>query len=162
MSTKKKSSVKKCGKERKVKPDLSKYRGLDPKKNTRVRQEFLDADYLDKLSPEQLKYYDKFCTEYYNNSFERDETGEWSEDNLFDIRNNDSLRKELNRDNNTRNSDAFGGLRAAKQLIYLENSVMESVIEAQQYSDLNHFDESMAELSEPEKKARRKRKKMLK
>lgn len=160
MSTRKKSTVKKCGKERRVKADLSNYRGLNPKKNTRVRQEFLDADYLDKLAPEDLKYYDKFCTEYYNNSFDRDESGEWSEENLFDIRNDDSLRKELNRDNNTRNSDAFGGLRAAKQLIYLDNTVMESVIESQQYADLNHFDESMADLSEPEKKPRRKKKKV--
>lgn len=141
-----------------VKPDLSNYRYCDRTKNTRVRQEFLDADYLHKLDKSELEFYNKFCKEYYNNNADRSESGDWSEDNFFD-RKDESVNKELNRDNNTRNNDIFGSRRAMGQLMYLDNSTMESVIESQQYTELNTFDESMADLSEPVKRKRRKKKK---
>lgn len=156
MSTKKKSSAKDSGKTKKVKPNLSEYRYCNKSKNSKVRQEFLDADYLHTLNKEELEFYNKFCKEYYNNNADKDESGEWSDENFFD-RKNDAVRKELNRDNNTRNSDIFGSRRAIGQLMYLDNTVLESVIEAQQYTDANHFEDSIAELSEPEKKKRKKK-----
>jgi hypothetical protein len=104
-----------------------------------------------------LEFYNKFCKEYYNNNADRGEDGDWSDENLFNKK-DDSVRKELNRDNNTRNSDIFGSRRAIGQLMYLDNTVLESVIESQQYTDANHFEDSIAELSEPKKKTRRKKK----
>lgn len=156
MSTKKKNSENGNGKTRKTKQNLSDYRYCNKNKNTKVRQEFIDADYLHKLNKEELEFYNKFCKEYYNTNFSKDENGEWSStDNLMDI-SDKNVRKELYRDNNTRNSDIFGSRRAIGQLMYLDNTTLESVIESQQYTEANHFEESLAELSEPEKKKRKK------
>lgn len=156
MSTKKKNSENGSGKTKKTKQNLSDYRYCNKNKNTKVRQEFIDADYLHKLNKEELEFYNKFCKEYYNTNFSKDENGEWSStDNLMDI-SDKNVRKELYRDNNTRNSDIFGSRRAIGQLMYLDNTTLESVIESQQYTEANHFEESLAELSEPEKKKRKK------
>jgi len=156
LSTKKKNSENGNGKTRKTKQNLSDYRYCNKNKNTKVRQEFIDADYLHKLNKEELEFYNKFCKEYYNTNFSKDENGEWSStDNLMDI-SDKNVRKELYRDNNTRNSDIFGSRRAIGQLMYLDNTTLESVIESQQYTEANHFEESLAELSEPEKKKRKK------
>jgi hypothetical protein len=38
---------------KKTKRDSTKYPGLDPKVNLKIRQELLDFDYLDKLSEEE-------------------------------------------------------------------------------------------------------------
>lgn len=48
----------------------------DPKKvfsktfNTRSRKDYIDADFLDQLTPEELEWYAKFTDEYYGASFE--------------------------------------------------------------------------------------------
>ena len=72
MSTKKKNSENGNGKTRKTKQNLSDYRYCNKNKNTKVRQEFIDADYLHKLNKEELEFYNKFCKEYYNTNFSKE------------------------------------------------------------------------------------------
>lgn len=156
MSTKKKNSGEEAGKTKKIKPNLSDYRYCNKSKNTKVRQEFIDADYLHTLNKEELEFYNKFCKEYYNNNSEKDENGNWSDTNLFDKK-DDSIRKELNKSNNDRNNDMFGSRRAIGQLMYLDNTTLEAVIEAQQYAEVDRFEESMADLSEPKRRRRKKK-----
>ena len=120
----------------------------------------MDADYLHKLSDAELEFYDKFCKEYYNANFTKNESEEFCDTTNLHNAAKKSVRKEIYDDNNRRNNDMFGSRRAVGQLMYLDNSTMESVIESQQYADLNHFEDSLAELSEPEKKVRKRRKKI--
>ena len=158
---KKKNTGKRAGKSSVVKRNLSEYPSINPKVNTRVRQEFLDADYLDKLSDEELKFYNKFCAEYYNANFVRKDGPEseyCDEKNIHQNLKAKEVRKELTDDNNRRNNDMFGSRRAMGQLIYLDSTAMESVIESTQYPEVNYFEDSIADLSEPVKRSRKKKK----
>lgn len=46
---------------------------LVKKYNSRVKQEYIDFDYLDKLNKEELQWLNKFADEYINASFSKDE-----------------------------------------------------------------------------------------
>lgn len=43
--------------------------GLSPKHAGKKAREFVDYDYLDKLSPEEREWLDRFSREYYHNNF---------------------------------------------------------------------------------------------
>lgn len=49
-----------------------KYPALTKKYNSRIRQEYLDQDYLDELSPEEMTWLNQFMEEYNNSSFKND------------------------------------------------------------------------------------------
>lgn len=68
----------------------------------RVRQEYLDYDYLDQLNAEELAWLNKFTEEYLNASFKRDGT---------DIQSYEKYGKDSNDRNNSRNRDLYGNLK---------------------------------------------------
>lgn len=57
---------------KKNKRSKAKYPNLDKGLNLKSRTEVLDYDYLDKLSPENLAYLNKFSGEHYNAAFDDD------------------------------------------------------------------------------------------
>lgn len=90
-------------KKKKTKRSQSAYPNLEPRLNSRVRQELIDCDYLDKLTPDELEWLNKFNGEYINASFNRDGT---------DIDNSDAGRKASYDRNNARNRDLFGLIKS--------------------------------------------------
>jgi hypothetical protein len=111
--------------------------------NTRIRQEYLDADYLNKLSDTELEFLNQFYKEHYNASIGKAEGD--LDGYLLDV-SNPKVRKELYRENNARNRDVFSSGKATGTLIYLDNVTLEEVIEAKQYTEVDHFETAMSEL----------------
>lgn len=70
---------------------------------TNLRKTYLDYDYLEKLTPEQLNWLDRFTDEYYGGGFEK-ENGEFTKDNLHKT---DALRKDCYNRNNAQNRCIF-------------------------------------------------------
>jgi hypothetical protein len=87
-------------KQTRKKRDLDKYPALNPRLNARTRFEVLDMDYLRKLSDEELKFMNQFMAEYVSGSFKKDDTGEYSKDNLHKT---EEERRECYTRNNVRN-----------------------------------------------------------
>lgn len=79
--------------------DSVKNAALVKKFNSRVRQEYIDQDYLDQLNPEELAWLNKFMSEYNNASFNNDST---------DLDQSPEGRKEAYDRNNARNRCMFG------------------------------------------------------
>lgn len=89
---------------RKVKlKDKTRFDSLNPSKNPKVRRELLDADYLHKLSPDELKWYAQFTDEYVAGSVEK-KNGKITKGHLH---NTNELAKSCYDNNNRRNSDIF-------------------------------------------------------
>lgn len=94
----KKSNVK----PKKRRRDRAKYPALEKRFMPRVRQEYLDFDYLDKLNLEEKAWMNKFVDEYLNASFKKDGT---------DIQDYETYGKDSNDRNNSRNRDLYGHLK---------------------------------------------------
>lgn len=77
---------------------------LEHNKNTRVRWEHLDADYLKKLSPEELRWYAQFMDEYIGGAISKDKRGVPTSGH---IHNTKALAKTCTDSNNYRNNDLF-------------------------------------------------------
>jgi hypothetical protein len=76
----------------------------------RVRQELLDADYLDKLSPKELAWHNKFTSEYVNAAISKDKkTKRVKKGHLHKSK---AKAKECYDANNKRNNDLFGVTKA--------------------------------------------------
>lgn len=109
-------------KPKKVRRDRVKHPALKKPYTTRVRQEYLDYDYLDKLSAEELDWLNKFTDEYLNDSFKKDGT---------DIQSYEKYGKDANDRNNARNRCLYGALKnkdnkfGNKKLLNYENIVPE-------------------------------------
>lgn len=84
----------------KKKRDLDKYPALNPRFNAKTRFEVLDMDYLKKLDDAELNFMNQFMAEYVSGSFKKDETGQYSSENLHKT---DEERKECYSRNNIRN-----------------------------------------------------------
>jgi hypothetical protein len=82
---------------------------LLPQHNTRVRRELLDADYLKKLSYEQLRYYAQFIDEYVGGAIGKTKAGKVRQGYLHDT---PELAKKCYDENNSRNRDIYGVSRA--------------------------------------------------
>lgn len=77
---------------------------LVPKYNSRVRQEFGDYDYLDKLNDEEKSWLAKFTAEYLN--------AEVSKDDKNLLHDYEDHRKGIYNANNARNRDMYGLVKA--------------------------------------------------
>jgi hypothetical protein len=75
--------------------------GLEKRFTRKYARDFLDLDYVDQLSPEEARWMDKFCREFYQNTFKRDGT------DLQD----DEQRRECYRVTNSRNRDMWNQFR---------------------------------------------------
>lgn len=82
--------------------DKIKHPMLEKRFNSRVKQEQLDADYLHKLSEEELDWYNKFLNEFVNASFSDDGT---------DLHTEPEHRKERYDANNARHRCLYGRIR---------------------------------------------------
>lgn len=88
-----------------AKRSKTKHPALKKNKNTKVRQELIDYDYLDKLSPEEKDWLNKFTEEYVCGSFIKNNNGTYSKKkNLHKTKEqrNDSWTR-----NNKRNNDTY-------------------------------------------------------
>lgn len=101
------------GKKRKHKKETTrgrtKYPALNPRFMPKVRQEYMDIDYLDKLSDEELKWLNKVIDEELNASFKN---------NSKDITKDPEKKREIYNKNNARNRCLYGIARATGHLEY--------------------------------------------
>ncbi len=86
----------------KRKRSQSKYPALVRGLNSRVRQEYLDQDYLHKLNPDELAWLNKFMAEENTASFKNDGN---------DFNKTKEERKKIYDRNNSRNRDQYGLIR---------------------------------------------------
>lgn len=89
---------------------------MNPGLNLKTRTDLIDYDYLDKLSPSEKKWLNKFTEEYTNDSFNRD-----------DYRKNLVVKKEADRKdcddrNNARNRCILTMQRAQNKIEYIEEN----------------------------------------
>lgn len=83
------------------------YPSLNPRVNSRVRQEYMDYDYVDQLDDEAKQFLEDFNKEHYqaNVGRQKDE----GKDNRFTK--GKAAVKEAQDNNNKRNSDLYGQIR---------------------------------------------------
>lgn len=90
-------------KKRRIKRNV-RFESLNKKQNTKVRWEHLDADYLHKLNPEELKFYAQFIDEYVGGAISKDKRGVPKRGHLHSTK---KLAKSCMDANNYRNNDLF-------------------------------------------------------
>ena len=92
----------------------TRYPALDPTLNLKTRYELIaDYDYLDKLSPEELKFLNDFTDEYANANLD-------SKDLSNNYHNTEKLKKDCYKRNNDRNACIYTRAKAGGSLQYLE------------------------------------------
>lgn len=84
-----------------------KYPALDPKYTTKVRREYLDMDYLDKLSEKEKEWLNKFTEEHLNASFQNSSK---------DLNRSKTSKKKVYNENNARNRCLYGIAKASNRL----------------------------------------------
>lgn len=109
MATEKKNTTKK----RKSRREKLKYPELDPKYSLKTRADLLDQDYLHKLSPEELEWFNKFNKEYISGDLNR-------EDLSSNLHNTKKLKKDCDDRNNARNRDILTRVKASNQVVELD------------------------------------------
>lgn len=82
---------------------------LFPQFNTKVRRELLDADYLDKLNDDDLKWYAQFTDEYVGAAIRKTKKGSVMKGH---IHHTNELAKKCYDANNLRNKDLYGVTKA--------------------------------------------------
>lgn len=92
---------------------------LNPARNTKVRGEFIDYDYKDKLNEAELEWLAKFNNEFYGASVGYNpETGRAKSGQLHKKK---AQIKSIYDDNNRRNNDVLGVTKANRLLSDVEN-----------------------------------------
>lgn len=102
---------------------------LIKKYNSRVRQEYIDMDYLEQLNEAELEWMNKFMGEYNNASFNNDGT---------DIDQSAEGKKSAYDRNNARNRCLYGQIKAKvanTKLLNYENVI--NVVEEEMSRDIN-------------------------
>lgn len=82
----------------------SKHPNLTKNLNTKVRQELIDYDYIDKLSDEEKAWLNQFTGEYLGGNFKKTKSGKYSNKNLHK---GQKMRKDCYDRNNWRNNDIY-------------------------------------------------------
>jgi hypothetical protein len=93
---------------------------LDPKYAPRTRKELLDADYLKKLSPEELEWYAQFTDEWAGASVSKTKSGKIKAGYLHNTK---ELAKDCYDRNNRRNNDVLGVTKANSLLSEISNEL---------------------------------------
>lgn len=145
---------------RKTKRSSVKHASLIPRYNSRIRQEYLDLDYVDKLDNKaencklpdgrmvtELEYMSLFMKEWNNAGVGAQSK---AEDNAFHRTAKDV--KECTDRNNHRNNDEFGVARARNLLYRLNPKALENYIEeTENQVHYNYVEDAMIELLDSEK-----------
>lgn len=97
---------------RKLKKNV-RIKSLYPQFNTKVRRDLLDADYINKLTPEEKRWYAQFIDEYVGGSIEKTKTGKVKSGHLHNTK---ALAKECYDANNRRNVDIMSVTKANRLL----------------------------------------------
>jgi septum formation topological specificity factor MinE len=104
---------------KKTKRSQDSHPNLNPKLNSRIRQEYLDYDYLDKLGAEERAWLNQFSGEYYNASLVLDNENEL--DPKQNLHKDPKYKKELYDANNARNRCQYGLVKNRVALTKLVN-----------------------------------------
>ena len=95
------------------------HESLNPKLNLKTRYELFDQDYIDKLSPKEKDWLNKFNKEYIGDDLDRENLKK----NLHRTK---KLKKSCDDMNNSRNRDVLTRAKASKQLADYEELDNES------------------------------------
>ncbi len=98
---------------------------MKKRKSYRVntRSELYEQDYIKKLSKKDLDFLKKFNKEYINATFDKNDEGNYSEENLHKTHNN---RKDIYNLNNRRNRCVYNKAKA-KNLLDLKEDITKTV-----------------------------------
>lgn len=97
-------------------------RALKKKYNLKTRQDEIEIDYINKLSPDEIEYINKFNEEYVNAAFES------REDLSKNLHNTKALKKAVDRRNNDRKECAYTRSKASNNLKFFEDQHTEIAI----------------------------------
>lgn len=122
---------------KKTKRGQQKHPDLDPKLNLRSRFELYDQDYIDKLSPEEREWLNKFNREFISSSLDRE-----NPNNNF--HNSRALIKDCDDRNNSRNRDILTRAKASKQLADYEELYEEPSLNDYEDHIINELDKKEA------------------
>jgi len=117
-----------------TKRSKQKYPYLKKRVNSRVRQEVIDYDYIDKLSDEEKQWLNDFSSEYYGADVGKQ--ADEGKNNRF-IKGRDKV-KEIQDENNARNRDLFGRVRnkvGATKLLNYDDVI--NIVEESLSRDIN-------------------------
>jgi hypothetical protein len=123
-----------------------KYPGFSKKYTTRIRQEYLDIDYVDQLNEAERAWMNKFIEEELNTQFQNDGT---------DFNQTKQERKKIYDRNNKQNSDLYGNLKnkgnkfGSKKLLNYDNVIEHVEDEFQRWHpDPKHIENSYIDFIE--------------
>lgn len=117
-----------------TKRDKAKYPNLKPELNLKSRYELIDFDYLDKLSPDEMKFLDKFSEEYFGARFRKCKVHSKKKPNgktpkprkpckecrKLNLQKSKKMRKDCTDRNNARNRDILTRAKASGSYVSIE------------------------------------------
>lgn len=116
-------------KQKKRRSDV-KYPGLNPNYNSKIKQEYLDYDYVDQLPDEMKAFLNKFTEEYYGAALDVNNL----ENNLH---NTQELKKDCQDRNNARNRCIYSIQRATNRLITATYSEIIRAVDKEDIKETN-------------------------
>lgn len=124
-------------KKKKTKRSQIKHPSLEKHYNSRVRQEYIDADYLDQLSPEELDWYARFMEEHNNANFRH------KGDTLID---DPEKRKQIYNENNARNRCLYGRSKAHGNMSKFDIKQIQDFIEEKRMPSKNDTEDALIDI----------------
>lgn len=130
--------------DKKKKRASTKYPALNPRVNSRTKQQYIDYDYLDKLTQAEMEWLNRFSGEYYSGDFKKEPgsvkgDGKYLKDSIHST--DAATRKECYDRNNHNNMDYFS-VATAKGEAVCTTDLIEAVDEST-YTELNDFETLM-------------------
>lgn len=111
---------------------------LSKQYNSRIRQEYIDYDYLGSLTEDQLNFLNDFTSEYYNASVGKQK--DLGKNNRF-MKTVEDIKDCTDR-NNKRNACIYGKSRGNKQLVSADISEIEELYESKEAKP-NYMEDSL-------------------
>lgn len=127
---------------KKTKRSRAKYPNLEKKMNTKIRQLYLDQDYLHKLSPKELEFMNKFMKEELNANFTHTQK---------DFNKSKKSKRKLYNDNNSRNRCIFNQLKSNNALNYLGDMNISTVIKEDNIDNAEYLEDAIIEYIDSKK-----------
>lgn len=128
-----------------------KYPALTKGYNSRIRSEYLDMDYIDKLSESEKEFLNKFSEEWVNASFKKTPNGNYSRKNLHTTK---AQRKECYDRNNARNRCTHSIARATGLKVNSDYSQIHELVESKGINNPDFMEDALIDFidSKNEKK----------